>query len=538
MSTEWVRVAALDDLRQRGRKVVKVGGKQIAIFQNGKNADGHPKLYACNNRCPHEGFPLVEGSLTAGEENGACLLTCNWHNWKFNLETGDTLVGGDSVRLYPVKLDGGEIFVDVTDPPPQERIEKALTGVELALPRHEYDRIAREVARLKAAGGAPAEAVAKGVAYAHDRFEYGMTHAFAATPDWLETGRRLAGNDAESLVPIVESVGHMSWDALQGTRYPFTDRSAAYDADALVQAIEHEDEEQAVALVNGALDAGLAAGDLQPALARAALAHYQDFGHAIIYVYKVAQLDAQLDGRATRPLLHSLVRRLVYATREDLIPEFKAYRPAVDAWETGGDEPPGPASDYASLSVAKVLTKIMLSAQRGPELFPVLLEAAALQFLRYRTDMDSRTDNSIAENVNWLDFTHAITFANAGRWAAKRDPALWPAVLLQIGCFLGRNAAHQDMNVTLEQWEPDGDPTDFLDSTLKAMFDHSIPEYIISCHYVKLACAIREEIQNNPAGGHGRLATAALNRMLNHPPKRKQILRTANQSLDFVAREG
>jgi len=538
MTPNWVRAADLDGLMAKGRSVVKLDGKQIALFSVSGDTSDSPEIKACNNRCPHEGYPLVEGSLSEDRATGACMLTCNWHNWKFDLADGTAAVGGDSLRLYPVKVEGNAIWVDIADPPPEQQIAKALAGVESAMPRHEYDRIAREVARLKKVGGDPATAVSRALAYAHDRLEYGMTHAFAAAPDWLEIGKRLARSDAEILSPYVEVIGHMAWDTMRGTRYPFTDASRPFDPVQLIAAIEEEDEETAIALVNGALDSGLGLDALQPALAQAALAHYQDFGHAIIYVHKASQLSEALDGAALKPLLHSLVRSLVYASREDLIPEFRAYRPAIEGWAEGGNAPPDAPEAYTTLSVAKVLQKIVASAEHGAALYPVLLEAVSRQFLNYRVQMQDRTDNSVSDNINWLDFTHAITSANAGRWAATRDPSLWPAVLLQMGCFLGRNAGHLDPEVHLETWEVDGDPEAFLDDVMRSLFDHSFPEYIVSCHYVKLACAIREEIRHDPAAGHGRFMVAALNRMLAHPIKRKQVLRTATQSLDFVGREG
>ena len=538
MTPNWVRAADLDGLLAKGRTVVKLNGKQIALFSVAGQDGGQPDIRACNNRCPHEGYPLVEGSLSDDRETGACMLTCNWHNWKFDLADGTAAVGGDSLRLYPVKVEGDDVLVDIADPPREAQIAKALDGIEGAMPRHEYDRIAREVARLRRAEGDPSDAVARAVAYAHDRLEYGMTHAFAAAADWLEIGDRLARSDAEVLSPYVEVIGHMAWDTMRGTRYPFTASARPYDPAQLIRAIEEEDEETAVALVNGALQSGLGLKALQPALAQAALAHYQDFGHSIIYVYKASQLAGCLEPAALKPLLHSLVRSLIYASREDLIPEFKAYRPAIEGWADGGDAPPDAAEAYTTLSVAKVMKKIAASAQHGAALYPILLEAVALQFLKYRVQMQDRTDNSVSDNINWLDFTHAITSANAGRWAAERDPSLWPAVLLQMGCFLGRNAGHLDPDITLEAWDIDGDPEAFLDDVMRSLFDHSFPEYIVSCHYVKLACAIREEIGHNPTAGHGRVMVAALNRMLAHPIKRKQILRTAAQSLDFVAREG
>ena len=112
--------------------------EQAMLFLNRRGT-----VYACANRCPHEGYPLVEGSL-----DDECILTCNWHNWKFDLDSGATLVGGDTLRRYPVKVDGNDLVLDLSDPPPEVLIEKALTNLQESFPRHEYDRMAREIARL------------------------------------------------------------------------------------------------------------------------------------------------------------------------------------------------------------------------------------------------------------------------------------------------------------------------------------------------------------------------------------------------------
>jgi len=32
------------------------------------------------------------------------VLTCNWHNWKFDLASGETLVGRDPVRAYVTEI--------------------------------------------------------------------------------------------------------------------------------------------------------------------------------------------------------------------------------------------------------------------------------------------------------------------------------------------------------------------------------------------------------------------------------------------------
>ena len=86
---EWTRAVELDQLRPSRPIAVKLQGKHIALFLH------QGEVLACNNRCPHEGYPLVEGALDAD-----CVLTCNWHNWKFDLKTGDTIYGGDNLRMF------------------------------------------------------------------------------------------------------------------------------------------------------------------------------------------------------------------------------------------------------------------------------------------------------------------------------------------------------------------------------------------------------------------------------------------------------
>ncbi len=54
-------------------------------------------------------------------------------------------------RCYPVKVDGNDLVLYLSAPPPEVLIEKALTNLQEGFPRHEYDRMAREIARLQQA---------------------------------------------------------------------------------------------------------------------------------------------------------------------------------------------------------------------------------------------------------------------------------------------------------------------------------------------------------------------------------------------------
>ena len=107
----WVDAGSLEELSARGRRVFKAGGRQLLLIKAGD------RIVACNNRCPHQGYPLSEGTLSEARSGEACTLTCNWHNWKFDLSSGEALVGGDTLRLYPVDVREGRVFVDVSDPP-------------------------------------------------------------------------------------------------------------------------------------------------------------------------------------------------------------------------------------------------------------------------------------------------------------------------------------------------------------------------------------------------------------------------------------
>lgn len=94
----WVSVLKLDRLPPGESKKVSVKGEEIALF----NADG--QIRAVINTCPHLGAHLSDGALE-GE-----VLTCPWHSWQFNLETGACLnQPGRTVKTYQVRIEGEEI---------------------------------------------------------------------------------------------------------------------------------------------------------------------------------------------------------------------------------------------------------------------------------------------------------------------------------------------------------------------------------------------------------------------------------------------
>ena len=523
-----VQACTLVQLRAgKGVHVFKQGRKQIAVFQ------GQGEIHACNNRCPHEGYPLKVGTLTDG-----CVLTCNWHNWKFNLKTGETLVGGDQLRQYPVTIKNDAVWLDLTEPAPEQRIAQATNNLHEAFEDYDYDRMARELARLEQAGAGPLDGLSHALRWSHDRFEYGMSHAQAATADWLalRDNRTRGRGRVKQLVPLLEAVAHFSYDTLREPAYPYPTKVVTYDAAALTRAIEAEDETLAVAHVRGALAAGLGLEALERPLTEAALAHFQDFGHSIIYVYKTRLLAERLDADMLETLLLPLVRSLVYARREDLIPEFRKYAPALAAWDGKGDVSVG-VEDFYGLSVNRALVLAGSASGDRDGLYHALFGALAWNLLHYDIAMQDRTDNAISRNIGWLDFTHGITFANAVRVQCERHPDLWGRGLLQMACFAGRNAGFLDRDLAEADWAVD-DPKSFLSDSLDALFDHGQIEHIVACHYVKTTSAANAEVLNAPHAPWVPTLAAALNRLIHSPLKRRHATRAAHQALDFVATEG
>src|SRR5260370_10528817 len=259
------------ELRSDGRKLVRHDGKQVLVVaQEGR-------LFAIANRCPHEGYPLSEGTIGPG-----CVLTCNWHNWKFDLASGTALVGRDPVRTYELAERGGEIFIDFRDPPAEARRVRALRGIEAAILDNDRARMAREAARLERAGFDAREALVHAFRLCNGRLEDGMTHAHAAAADWLLLAARPA-TPAERLAAELEPPRQLTLDTQGEGEFRYPEAAAEWNAAGFVAAVEAEDEAAAIAHIRGALARTLPYRSLRAPIGKAALPPYAGFGHLPSY---------------------------------------------------------------------------------------------------------------------------------------------------------------------------------------------------------------------------------------------------------------
>ena len=100
--TDFIDIAALDDIPRQGARVVKTPLGCIAIF---RTADD--QVFALEDRCPHKGGPLSEGIVHGNQ------VTCPLHGWVFDMATG-LAQGADegAVRSFAARTEGGRVLLD------------------------------------------------------------------------------------------------------------------------------------------------------------------------------------------------------------------------------------------------------------------------------------------------------------------------------------------------------------------------------------------------------------------------------------------
>jgi nitrite reductase/ring-hydroxylating ferredoxin subunit len=492
-STTWIQVAKESELAEKGSTVWKHEGKQLALFwQEGQ-------VYALDNRCPHQGYPLREGTL----DGKSCTLTCQWHNWKFDVRTGECLQGEDHVRTYPTRQVDGEVWVDLAEPSREEQYAAIWKGLQTAVEKRQFGRLCRELVRLENAGFELLDALRDVIKWRSEYFEFGMSHAHAAAADWVTLYRESDGDKELRVVCVAEAIDHFAHDTLRHPVYPFATDIRPFDGEALLAAIEAEDEGLSISLVRGALNEGRRWSELETWFVRAALSHYNDFGHSLIYVQKTRALVETFGDEILEGLLLPLIRGLCMATREDMLPQFRQYAKSLgDArtWDelgqldvsgfTGFREEELESLWEASVNRAMVWVNEQLGSAPVEAVYEALLESCARALLHYDTQYQDAYDRPVKQNIGWLHCTHALTFANAVRTLCPDHPALWPQALLQMACWSGRNQAYLDRSEPVEQWFVD-DRDGFFEMGLEKVFDHGLLPPIFSAHAVKTLVSVR-----------------------------------------------
>lgn len=106
---KWYNVLQDKNELKEGRVMTVTAGHKDLCLSHYKG-----KYTAMENKCPHQGGPLGEGSI----ENG--LLRCPWHGWDFCPHGGNSDDYDDGLETFETKIDGNNVLVAMEEEKPHE----------------------------------------------------------------------------------------------------------------------------------------------------------------------------------------------------------------------------------------------------------------------------------------------------------------------------------------------------------------------------------------------------------------------------------
>ncbi|MFC7135568.1 Rieske 2Fe-2S domain-containing protein [Halobaculum litoreum] len=454
-------VVPLDELRETGRTLTAVDGTPIAVFHH------EGEVRAVNNRCPHMGFPLTEGSVEEG------VLTCHWHHARFELSCGDTFdPWADDVDTYPVEVRDGVVYVAPeprrSEPPAEHWRSRLDDGLEQDIRLV----LAKSAVGLLDNGVDPGEVLDRGVRFGvrnrADGWGSGLTILVALAnrlPDLDEQDRKRALYQglAEVAGDCAGEPPKFDQEAFDAADVPF-ERLLAW----FRENVEVRDADGAERVLRTAVAAGYGPERLTELLVTAATDHrYLDTGHAFDFVNKATEALDRVgwdDDERVADVLASLVRGLATARRAE---ETSSWRQPVDlaamcedtfdrlddlvaAGEGATWTEPDGFTDRLLAEDPETVFEALETAIRGGASVEQLARAVSLAAVTRVARF--ATSNEFAD---WNTVHHTFTFANAVQRAAERTDAT----------ALYRGVVDAAVNVYLDRFlntppapEPTGDP--------------------------------------------------------------------------------
>ena len=110
----WKRVCSVDGLAANAVRKFSVDGVEVVVVNLGDDFRVIPPM------CPHMEEPLGESGLY---QDG--VFTCTKHLWQWDLKTGAKVgVAERDIKMYPSKIEGGELLAFIDKPLEYEYVEE------------------------------------------------------------------------------------------------------------------------------------------------------------------------------------------------------------------------------------------------------------------------------------------------------------------------------------------------------------------------------------------------------------------------------
>ncbi|SFG56741.1 Ferredoxin subunit of nitrite reductase or a ring-hydroxylating dioxygenase [Halopelagius inordinatus] len=470
---EFVYACALDDLREDGRRVVSRPGTPLAVFYH------EGEVFATDNRCPHMGFPLAEGSVDEG------VLTCHWHHARFELSCGDTFdPWADDVQTYPTEVRDGDVYVGPRPAPDEPPADHWAGRLEDGLERNLALVVAKSVIGLEDAGVPPAEVVETGIAFGARYREAGWGPGVTVLTAMANVLSDLRAEDRRRALyqGLVRVADDCAGEPPRFDQEAFGARDVSYDRlkSWFRENVEVRDADGAERVLRTAIANDCSDARLAEMLAAAATDHrYLNAGHTLDFVNKACEALDTVGWDRAEAVLPSLVRGLATADRAEersswrqpvnLASMLEATFAELDELVAAGESktwsaPEGFAETLRAddpETVFSALTSAIADGATVDELAGEVAYAAGTRVARFAT---------VNEFSDWNTVHHTFTYANALHRLARRTGARE----LYRGVFDAATNVYLDRFLNTppaplpEMPEGDGDSETHLDELLSA----------------------------------------------------------------------
>ncbi len=432
-SHEFEYACDLDDVKEQGQLLVSTEHRPLAVIYH------ETKVHAVDNRCPHMGFPLSEGSVDDG------ILTCPWHHARFEVSCGDTFDPfADDVQTYPVELRDGEVYVDPNpdrDVDPEERWSDRL---DHGLQENLSLVIAKSVIGLDDAEVPYTTPVAIGVEFGTHYRQAGWGRGLTTLGVMTNLLDDLRTEDRRRALytGLTDVANECSGEPPLFVQEPLsaTDVSPDRLKSWFRENIEVRDSDGAERVLRSAITAGLDEDITAGILVAAATDHiYLDAGHRLDFINKAFETLDHVGWDRADDVLPSLVPALASADRAE---ETSTWRQPIDVAQLridAADELPTlvaageseswtePNDFVATLlgddprAIADALTGAIENGATVTELARVVTYAAARRIAQFGTANEFR---------DWNTVHHTYTYSNAVYSLSRRTtaPELYRAV--------------------------------------------------------------------------------------------------------------
>lgn len=409
-----VRAGSLEQLRHEGQLLTKVGSTPVVVVWH----DG--RAWAIEDRCPHMGFPLHQGSVESG------LLTCHWHHARFDLESGCTLdPWADDAAAFDVRVDGDDVLVSSRPRGDAERHlgDRLREGLEQGLTLV----IAKAVHGLMDVGADPVTIVRTGIEYGAVNREAGWGSGLTVLVAMANVFPHLdAGDRALALVHALRFVAcdtngeppRRPLRPLETTDIPVERLAGWYRRFVDTRSPDAAERVLATALRAGRLDS------VEGMLFAAATDHvFMDEGHTLDFTNKACEVVGHLGQDAAVLVLPTLVHQ---TSRADRAEESSPWRHPDDlvALLDGTQLVPGGGGfdgiaalawqilDTDARGIVDALVDAAARGANAEQLGRGVAYAAALRLVRFHVR------NEVGD---WDQVHHAFTTANAVHQALLRN---------------------------------------------------------------------------------------------------------------------